>query len=166
MYTNRAGHILYMLCRPTNSIQGGTEKDRKGLGTEDPGQGAWDWDRQTDSQTDRQNDGQAFFAAPPDLPIQNSGLQPSDRITIPRHKYILTCLVQDQKKRFPHRIRCLTSDLAGPQIPDTSRKSQSLDTPLQTSTMCLSSTKKTPLIRGTGCLCNSKKSLAPWNSRN
>ena len=30
--------------------------------------------------------------------------------TIPRRKYILTCLVQEKKKRFPHRTRCLTSD--------------------------------------------------------
>ncbi len=32
-------------------------------------------------------------------------------ITIPWRKYILTCLVQGKKKRFPHRTRWLTSDM-------------------------------------------------------
>jgi len=37
------------------------------------------WDRQNERKNDRQ----------------------TDRITIPRHKYILTCLVQDQKNDSP-----------------------------------------------------------------
>jgi hypothetical protein len=79
MYTNRAGHILYMLCRPTNSTQGGTEKDNStqggtekdwGLKTEDwglatrarePGTG-------TDKRTDRQNDGQTNIFCRPSRP--------------------------------------------------------------------------------------------------
>jgi hypothetical protein len=54
MYSNKAGHILYTLCRPTNSTQGGTEKDW-GLKTGDwrPGPGS---PGQTNGRTDRRND--------------------------------------------------------------------------------------------------------------
>jgi hypothetical protein len=84
-----------MLCRPTNSTQGGTEKDRKGLGTEDWGLAtrAMEPGTGTDKQTDRMTD--KHFLPP--LQTSQSRTRVYNSRTIPGRKYILTCLVQGKE---------------------------------------------------------------------